>query len=102
MNLLNYSTSIAVEKTIAEIEKILASAGARQILEDFDSSAILIAISFRIETKWGLLSYLLPSQVEKAFEVLKKEKIDKRFKTKEQAARVSWRIIKDWPTIAAY
>jgi len=55
MALLNYTTSIAVEKTTAEIQKALALAGAVQVLSEYgpNGDGVLTAISFRIDFKGG-------------------------------------------------
>lgn len=54
MSLKNYTTSISVEKTIGEIEQILAKHGAKKILKDYDASGNITAVSFMIGTPHGL------------------------------------------------
>jgi hypothetical protein len=95
MKVLNYSTTINTDKTIGEIQKILSQGGAKKILMEYEKG-IPIEISFQLETTFGLTSYKLPASIEKFYEVMKRTKIPNRLKTREQAARVSWRVIKDW------
>lgn len=100
MPLLNYTTQIASEKTVTEIQGILARAGALAIMTEYDQNAVLCGISFRIGTPHGPLSYSLPCDVEAVLRILttqrKAGKVPAKLVTKEQAARVGWRIIKDW------
>lgn len=47
MPILNYSTSIAVEKTTSEIQGKLARAGAQAVMTEYDNEQVLCALSFR-------------------------------------------------------
>jgi hypothetical protein len=109
MAILNYTTKIPVEKTIAEIESILAQSGAEKILKDYDNQSNVEAISFVIRTEKGKLSFRLPMNQEAVLQTLKNQsgeyktvgcskvrKVPGTMVTKEQAGRVGWRIIKDW------
>lgn len=100
MALLNYTTSIAAEKTVSEIQGLLARAGAMAIMTEFDSAGVLTGISFRIATPFGPTAYSLPCDIPSVLNILAKQsrdkKVPRRLVTKEQAARVGWRIIKDW------
>ena len=109
MGILNYTTKIPVEKTISEIEKMLAQAGAKKILKEYDSDTNIQSISFMIETNKGLIPIKLPMNGGAVLQVLKnqsgeykgnsynrKRVVPQSQVNKEQAARVGWRIIKDW------
>ncbi len=100
MALLNYTTQIATEKTVTEIQGILARAGAMAIMTEFSDEGILCAVSFRIGTPHGPVSYSLPCDITAVFRILERQsrdgKVPKRLVTDGQAARVGWRIIKDW------
>ncbi len=100
MALLNYTTTIAVEKTVGEIQARLARSGARSINIDYGPSGAPVALAFQIETKMGLMAYRLPADIEAVFRVLTQQnasgRVPRRFVTKDQAARVGWRILKDW------
>lgn len=110
MPLLNYTTSIDAEKTISEIEKMLAQSGAEKIMKDYDREGNVVAISFLIETMKGKLPVRLPANINAVMQVInqqtgeyKKTKYGqqrvipiKYYNDKVQASRVTWRIIKDW------
>lgn len=97
MPILNYTTSINPEKTVAEIQMKLAKAGAQAVLCEYDEDGIMKAISFRINTSTGFLSFRLPSNIEGIYKkLLDNSRVPTRLKTHEQATRVAWRILKDW------
>jgi hypothetical protein len=99
MALLNYTTQIAAEKTVMEIQQILAVGGASAIATEYSNGAIT-AVSFRIATPFGLTTYSLPCDIAAVQRILEKQsqagKVPPRLVTYEQAARVGWRIVKDW------
>jgi hypothetical protein len=99
MAILNYTTTIAVDKTVGEIQKILGAHGAKSIQVDY-TLGIPSAVAFFVDTPFGERTYLLPANVEGVWQALaqqhRKGKVPIRLTTKEQAARVAWRIIKDW------
>lgn len=100
MALLNYTTQIASEKTVTEIQGILARSGAMAIMTTYDADGVLTGINFRIQTPFGPTAYTLPCDIGAVYQILdqqsQKGKVPKRLVTNEQAARVGWRIIKDW------
>ncbi len=115
MAILNYTTKIPVETTIAEIEKMLANSGASKILKDYDIDGNVKSISFTLVTEKGELPFKLPMNKESVLQVLKNQSgeyrkqksrsggygkqvrvVPDKMVTKEQADRVGWRIIKDW------
>jgi len=97
MPILNYTTSISAEKTAGEIQKKLAAAKAQAVLSEYDDNAIMSAMSFRIMTPHGMILFRLPANTDGVYQSLvSSEGIRPKFKTKEQAARVAWRILKDW------
>ena len=96
MPIKNYTTAIKTEKTLAEIHKRLTAAGARAILSDYDEDQVLTSISFRVPTPIGLMSFQLPANIDKTHAVLVRQRVQPKFRSKEQAARVAWRILKDW------
>lgn len=96
MSLLNYTTQVSVDKTVGEIQFMLAKAKASAILTEYDQG-LLSAISFRIQTSQGIMSFRLPAKVQQVYQVIVRDRrIPNRLRTKEQATRVAWRIVKDW------
>ncbi len=99
MPILNYTTTISVDKTLAEIQHILAANGAKSIQVDYDAG-LPMAVAFFADTPLGERAFVLPANVDGVWKTLiaqqKRGRVPARFATKEQASRVAWRIIKDW------
>lgn len=101
MPLLNYTTTIDQDKSVAEIGKMLAKAGASAILHDFDDTGNIVAISFRIKFERDTdkeISFKLPTDWRPVLEVLRQQR-NRNYRIKaneDQARRVAWRITKDW------
>jgi hypothetical protein len=100
MALLNYTTTIAVDKTLGEIQWLLARHGARSIMTTYDGQGNPTAIAFLVPTAFGDRGFRLPANIDAVWKVMTRQyergQIQRRFCTKEQAARVGWRILKDW------
>ena len=96
MAILNYTTTIKAEKTIMEIQQILVSHGATKIVTDY-ANGIAISVTFCVELKGQMIGFSLPAKYLGVLNAMKNnKKVPRRLVTKEQAVRVSWRIIKDW------
>lgn len=96
MPIANYTTSIKSEKTVGEIQGMLARAGASAVLFEFDGP-VVTAISFRLMHEGVMVSFRLPANIDNIYVVLQDDYgVPKKLKTMEQASRVAWRIIKDW------
>lgn len=96
----NYTTSVSVERTISEIEQLLARYGARRILKDYDENGIS-ALSFMIQFKEKFIPIRLPANTGKVVlmlnEQVRKGSIPRKFRdNKEQARRIMWRVLLDW------
>jgi hypothetical protein len=94
----NYTTEIKVEKTVAEIEKCLAKNGVTSIYKMYseDGSPTGIAFKIWIPDKEKEFAFRLPMEEEKVFALIKNSRVEKRYRSIEQARRTGWRIIKDW------
>jgi hypothetical protein len=100
MPTLNYTTTIAVTKTVAEMQTMLGAHGADAIMVRYANRAP-VAVSFSMVGPAGeRTSYTLPVDVNAMLGVLAKQwrdgKIARRYATQEQAERTSWRVVKDW------
>jgi hypothetical protein len=96
MAILNYTTSIEAEKTIAEITKCLVKHGASKIVADYKDQ-LPCAVTFCLVMDGNTVAFVLPANYEGVLNSMKKDpKVPQRLCTKEQALRVSWRIVKDW------
>jgi hypothetical protein len=95
MPILNYTTSVNTEKSIQQIERMLAAAGCNAVMKEYDPRGGVAAIAFRVSHQGQLISFRLPANHDKVLEVLRRECTPK-WRTHEHAKRVAWRIIKDW------
>ena len=97
MPLLNYTTQIDAFKTIGEISKLLAKAGASSVMHDYDDAGNIIALSFKIKLNDQDLAFRLPTDWRPVMQVLQDDPgVTPKLKTQEQALRVAWRITLRW------
>lgn len=97
MPLLNYTTSIKADKTVMEIQGILAKAGARAILANYDNTGTITALSFQMDVNGNLVGFKLPCDPAPVLLIMERDpKVPNRLKDRDQALRVAWRIVKDW------
>jgi hypothetical protein len=103
---LNYTTKIPVTQTIAECQAILAKGGAASVSTHFTAGEP-VGLSFSLVTPHGRRDFTLPVNVDGVHQMLlvaaKEGRLpDARnrgagfFTRPEQAARVAWRVLKDW------
>lgn len=96
MAILNYTTSIASEKSIAEIQKCLVKHGANKIVTDYEAG-MPSAVTFCLTLNGNVVGFVLPANYLGVLNAMKKDrKIPRSRCTEEQAQRVAWRIVKDW------
>jgi len=103
MPIKNYTTVVNEHRTVAEIQGILASKGARAIQIDYDGG-IPTAVRFIIVVLDHPIQFRLPCNVDgvrRAMSKRYKQEYDRRkflnnAQTRDQARRVAWRIVKDW------
>lgn len=96
MPILNYTTSVPASRSIGQVQNLLVKGGARAIMSEYDDRGLANGISFAVETPFGQRSFTLPVNAEKVEAVLKKQRVQPRYRTPEHAERVAWRILKDW------
>ena len=96
MAILNYTTQINENKSVGEIQTILARQGAKQIVVDYENG-FPSALNFQIIFNGQPVFFRLPCNVDGVHHSLcNAPKVPHTKRTKEQARRVAWRIIKDW------
>ena len=96
MPILNYTTTVPTDRTMGQVQGLLVRAGAWQVLTNYEAGKPT-SIAFTLNTPSGPRSFVLPVDTEAVHFLLDHDrKVERRFKTKEQAERVAWRIIKDW------
>lgn len=97
MPILNYTTTIAVEKTMGEINAALARRGVTRISTLYDENGVAAGLGFTMRTDYGFRDFELPVRTEGVLAAMKADPTVKPGqKTQAQAARVAWRIAKDW------
>lgn len=97
MPIANYSTTVKVEKSIAEIQSILAAHGAHGVLVEYDEQRQPKQLRFSVAVQGGQEVYFtLPARSERIIAILKRQRVPKRLQGMDQARRVAWRLIKDW------
>lgn len=96
MPLLNYTTSVAVHRSTAEVQRMLVRAGAEAITATFDQDGVPTGLSFVINGPLGQRAYSLPVRTNAVAAVLDRQQVERRYRTPEHAQRVAWRIVKDW------
>lgn len=96
MAILNYTTKIDSSKTIGEIQKELVAHGASKIICDYEEG-IPVRITFTLKMKDQIALFALPANYSGVLRAMEKNRaVPRNLCTKEQAVRVSWRIVKDW------
>lgn len=96
MAILNYTTSIESEKTIAEIQKCLVKHGATKITTDYEEG-IASAVTFCLMINDNFVGFSLPANYSGVLRAMEKDrKVSRKYCNRSQAQRVAWRIVKDW------
>lgn len=104
--ILNYTTKIAPEQTISEIQRMLSRHGVAAIMTEYDGPHVS-AVSFKMVIEDRPMAFKLPcnwKSVAAIFEAkagkrtIWDEKRAKRVREDREAKaiRTAWRIIKDW------
>lgn len=96
MPIMNYTTTIAVEKTMGEINTALARRGVTRVSTIYDDDGIAAGMAFTMKTDYGLRDFELPVRTSGVLAALRADKVQARYLTPEHAARVAWRIAADW------
>ena len=89
MPILNYTSTVAATRSLAEIQQRLAAHGAQAVTVVYEEREP-IALAFTIEAQ----TFRLPANIDAMETIL--QRIPRATKTRAQACRVAWRIIKDW------
>lgn len=105
MNIKNYTSSVAADKSILDIERILIAMGARNIAKEYDGFGKVDAISFSIPRGEGVVPFKLPAKRE-AIKKLFLKQYRRPSKTQEeqcsaQADRTAWKNMKEWVELQA-
>jgi len=96
MALLNYTTTVDANRTVAQIQDILRAHGAKSVLIKYDSEGLIESLSFQAITPRGEFAIRLPIDPAAVLLVLARNNVPRKYQEKAQAVRIAWRIIKDW------
>lgn len=98
--LLDYTTSVPVSRTVAQIQAKLVEHGARAVMMEYDDRGRIKALAFNVIMPNGELPIRLPIDTAATLKVLQRQyanrEIPARYANEDHAYRVAWRIIKDW------
>jgi len=95
------TTKIPPERTVQEIGSLLAQAGARQIVTEFDAGGEIIGVRWTIERDGITIPFSMPARIEPVFQLLiqrlsPRNRDKKAEQVREQARRVAWRQLFRW------
>lgn len=97
MPIKNFTTTIAVAKTMGEVHDVLVRRGVTRISTVFDDAGHYSGIEFTMKTDYGLRDFQLPVRTDGVLAAMKADpKVPASQCTTAQAARVAWRIAKEW------
>jgi hypothetical protein len=92
----NYTTTVPVDRTLVEIQKMLAKAGARRVLTEYDDDGEIAGLSFQVEVGGSLIGFRLPANATGVGRALEADGVMDKYLRPEHVRRVAWRIIRDW------
>jgi|SRR5579863_1005408 len=97
MSLLNYTTKVSVDRSVAEIMKMLAKFRAQAVMVEHDETGTIVAMSFKILVDGNPVGYKLPVQWREVLHIINEDRrVPNAKKNNEHAKCVAWRIMKDW------
>lgn len=97
MAIFKYTTKVSPEQSIAEITAFLIPRGATGILSEYGKDQKLTSVSFKMDIRGQTVAFRLPCKWEPILRLLEEDsKVERRYKTEEQAHRVAWRIVHAW------
>lgn len=97
MPILNYTTKVSVDRSVAEIMKMLAKFGAQAVMVEHDDTGTIVAMSFKIAIDGNPVGFKLPVQWREVLQIINEDRrVPNAKKTNDHAKCVAWRIMKDW------
>jgi hypothetical protein len=104
MNLRNYTSTVPVDRSVNEIERLLVRAGATHIGKAYEGEGkSLSGITFQIVVNGIPLTFRLPAKVQAVREALREgyRKLTPSVEQGiwEQAQRTAWKLLYEWVSI---
>ena len=98
MSLFKYTTDVESDKTAVQIAKCLSMHGASAIMTEYDQAdGYVTSLSFKIKIDDKEMAFRLPCDWKPVQVILENDsKVSRRYKSREQAVRVAWRIVQAW------
>lgn len=93
-NIKNYTSGWTINRSVNEIQKMLAENGAEKLMIDYKNGEP-VGLTFGIETKRGVMPVSLPARFEKVVQVMYKTQ-NINDKELDQAKRTAWKNLYDW------
>lgn len=93
MVLKNAYSKINIQQLFNNLQKVLSTHGARQIVFEYGKDGKIYGITFVIQYKDKLLPIKLPARIQQVAKVLENQGF--RY-NEDQVYRVAWRNINDW------
>lgn len=95
MPTLNYTTTVNAAKTVGEVQQILAKHGASAVATRYNAGKA-VGLTFELTTPHGARHFSLPVDVPAMYRLLDGQNISAKYRTREHAEKVAWRVVKDW------
>lgn len=92
----NYSTDVSVEKTMGQVVGALARRGVLRTSTTYDENGVPSGVEFAMKTEYGVREFALPVRVDGVHKALIADQVPPRYRSREHAAKVAWRIAADW------
>jgi hypothetical protein len=97
MGILNYTTKVAVDKTMGECVGLLSRRGVRSISTLYDDEGKPEGLAFLMTTEYGPRHFELPVRVQGTLDAMKRDTtVPRTYVNLAQAERTAWRIAADW------
>lgn len=99
----NYTSEVNANTSLAKIQKLLVSAGAKNIMMSFDDDERCAGLAFILPMDGKQLTFNLPARIDAIYEKLCedfKRPTEISYKNaKLQAERTAWKILAEWVEI---
>jgi hypothetical protein len=103
VNIKNYTSSVIADNSIIKIERLLVTAGARDITKRYNEHHQACAITFMLPMNGHQLTFNLVARMDVIYDKLLAEYSKPTERSREicieQAERTAWKLLSDWVEI---